>query len=101
MGWNRETIAQKIYAAVDSQGRIDDQRLCQWTEILMKSEAEEVFCGLYSIFTNESRRATRYLDQEYAGILLLASHPPCCIEPREAIRHALSNWDFSIEQLPF
>jgi len=100
MGWNRETIVRRIYAAVDSLGRIDDQHLRQWTDILRKSAPEEVFYGLYSIFTNESRPRTKYLDQEYAGTLLLAVHPPCCIEPREAIRRVLCNYDFSIEQLP-
>jgi hypothetical protein len=100
MGWNKEEITEKIHSAVDTLGRVDQQRLRQWTLVLQRSSPDEVFEALYGVFVDETRPDQRFLDQEYAGKLLLAIKPRCLLEPTDAIRGALRNWEVSVEELP-
>jgi hypothetical protein len=101
VSWNKDKIISNIRNAVDTLGRVDWQRLRQWNRVLQDSSPEEVFEALYSIFTDETRPAQRFLDQEYAGKLLWSIKPPCAKEPVDTIRAVLRNYDFSIEELPW
>jgi hypothetical protein len=78
MGWKKEEITEKIHSAVDTLGRVDQQRLRQWTSMLQRSSPAEVFEALYGLFVDETRPGRRFLDQEYAGKLLLAIKLAAC-----------------------
>jgi len=43
---------------------------------------------------------SRYLDQEYAGRLLLSLNPPSPPDVPAVIKRTLPTWDLSVEQLP-
>ena len=91
----------KLYHAVDATGRIDYQRIRQWIELLRHRPAGEVFDALVGVFCNTDRPTRRFLDQEYAGRILLAVKPPCSQDIQSVIKRTLATWDISIEQLPF
>lgn len=101
MGWSKEQIVAKIYDAVDRLGRIDQQRLRQWSAVLARSSPSEVFSALYFIFLDESRPRTNWLDQEYAGILLFHVKPRCEHDAVAVIGGALRNYNVSVEELPW
>jgi hypothetical protein len=96
-----EAIVLKLYHAVDTIGRIDNQRIIQWIELLRRRPADEVFNALVGVFCNTDRPTCCYLDQEYAGRLLLAVKPPCSQDIQSVIKRTLATWDLSIEELPF
>lgn len=101
MAWTSGTIVSKIYGAVDETKRLDNQRLKQWTDLLRHRPANEVFEALVGVFCSSDRRETRFLDQEYAGRILLALKPPCSEDVQSVIRRALATWDYSVEQFPW
>ena len=101
MAWTSGIIVSKIYAAVDETKRLDNQRLKQWTDLLRRRPANEVFEALMGVFCSRDRRDTRFLDQEYAGRILLALKPPCSEDVQNVIRRALATWDYSVEQFPW
>ena len=93
-------IVSKVYEAVDTTERLDEQRLGQWLEILRHRPGDEAFNALIGVFCNAERRASRYLDQEYAGRLLLALKPPSPPDVQAVIKRILPTWNLSVEQLP-
>ncbi len=100
MSQDSKTIVRRIYAAVDDLQRMDEQRLKQFIAAMRCRPAEEAFDALIGVFADSSREQTRYLDQEYAGRLLLAVQPPCACDVRNVVRRVLRTWDVSVEQLP-
>ena len=94
-------VVSKIYDAVDATGRVDDQRLTQWIDALRQRPGHEVFEALIGVFCNTDRGDRRFVDQEYAGRMLLALEPPCTQDIQDVIRRALPTWDRSVEQLPW
>ena len=99
-------VVSKLYETVDSTGRggrrrLDAQRLEQWLGVLRRRPAVEAFEALIGVFCNASRPPdSRYLDQEYAGRLLLSLNPPCPPDVQAVIKRTLATWDLSVEQLP-
>jgi hypothetical protein len=69
--------------------------------LLAKSDEREVFEGLMSVFNDTSRPFACFQDQSYAGRALQILKPACTVTAATAIQRALSNWDASIEELPF
>jgi hypothetical protein len=61
-------VVSKVYEAVDTTERLDEQRLGQWLEILRHRPGDEAFNALIGVFCNAERRASGYLDQEYAQL---------------------------------
>jgi len=94
-------VVSRLYEAVDSIGRLDEQRLEQWLEVLRRRPGDEAFNALIGVFCNTARPASRYLDQEYAGRLLLALKPPSPLDIQAVIKSVLPTWDLSVEQLPW
>ena len=101
MAWTSETVVSKIYETAGSTNRYDAQRLEQWLAILRRRPPEETLRALLGVFENSARAQTRYLDQEYAGHLLMALQPPCPVDVVSLIRPILATWDPSVEQLPW
>jgi hypothetical protein len=95
-----EMIVSKLYETVDSTGRLDAQRLEQWLGVLRRRPAVEAFEALIGVFCNANRPDSRYLDQEYAGRLLLSLNPPSPPDVQAVIKRTLPTWDLSVEQLP-
>lgn len=107
VNWTSDTVVSKIYDAADATGRVDRQRLTQWIDMLRQRPGDEVFEALIGVFCNVDREATldhvdkRYVDQEYAGRILLAVKPPCSRDIQDVIKRTLATWDLSVEQLPW
>jgi hypothetical protein len=101
MPWTSETVVLKIYETVDVTRRFDVQRLEQWLSVLRRRPGDEVFSALFGVFRSIDRPRTRYLDQEYAGHLLVSLKPPCPPDVEGTIKRVIGNWDYSIEQLPW
>jgi hypothetical protein len=99
--WTSETVVSKLYETVDTTQRFDGQRLEQWLSVLRRRTGDEVFAALIGVFGSVDRPQSRYLDQEYAGKLLLALKPPCSSDVAATIKQILPTWDYSIEQLPW
>jgi hypothetical protein len=99
--WTSNTVVLKLYEAVDTTHRFDGQRFDQWLDALRRRPIEEVGRALIGVFENTARTRTRYLDQQYAGSLLLALRPPCFSDVGVLIRRLLPTWDLSVEQLPW
>lgn len=97
---NSEMVVSKLYETVDSTGRLDAQRLEQWLGVLRRRPAVEAFEALVGVFCNTNRPDSRYLDQEYAGRLLLSLNPPSPPDAQAVIKRTLQTWDLSVEQLP-
>jgi hypothetical protein len=97
---NSEMVVSKLYETVDSTGRLDAQRLEQWLGVLRRRPAVEAFEALVGVFCNANRPDSRYLDQEYAGRLLLSLNPPSPPDVQAVIKRTLPTWDLSVEQLP-
>jgi hypothetical protein len=95
-----EMVVSKLYGTVDSTGRLDAQRLKQWLSVLRRRPAAEAFEALVGVFCNANRPDSRYLDQEYAGRLLLSLNPPSPPDVQAVIKRTLPTWDVSVEQLP-
>jgi hypothetical protein len=95
-----EMVVSKLYETVDSTGRLDAQRLEQWLRVLRRRPAVEAFEALIGVFCNANRPDSRYLDQEYAGRLLLSLKPPSPPDVQTVIKRTLPTWDLSVEQLP-
>lgn len=100
MGWSKEKIVDKIHTAAERYQRLNPQQFKQLQFALERTSPDLAFDALYSIFLDTSRPDLCFMDQEYAGRLLLAVTPPCPLDPMEAIRSVLFNYDLSIEQLP-
>jgi len=100
MTWTGYTVVLKLYEAVDTARRVDTQKLEQWISVLRRRPGDEVFNALIGVFRSTDRCRNRYLDQEYAGRLLLALEPPCPVDIEATIKHVLPTWDYSVEQLP-
>src|SRR2546430_2011968 len=100
MACTSEMVVSKLYKAVDTTERLDEQRLEQWIEALGRRPGDEAFNALIGVFCNADRPSSRYLDQEYAGRLLFALKPPSPLEFQTVIRRILPTWNLSIEQLP-
>ena len=106
MNWTSGTVVLKLYETVDAARapllprRIDAQRLEQWLSVLRRRPVDEVFSALIEVFRSADRPHNRYLDQEYAGRLLLALKPPCPLDIEATIKRVLPTWDYSVEQLP-
>src|SRR5215469_2396040 len=101
MPWTSGMVVSKLYDAVDATSRVDTQRLNQWIDILRQRPGDEVFEALLGVFCNADRGDKRFVDQEYAGRILLALKPPCSQDVQAVIKRTLSTWDFSVEQLPW
>jgi hypothetical protein len=101
VAWTSETVVSKLYEAVDTAGHLDEQRLEQWLEVLRRQPGDEAFDALMEVFCNADRPASRYLDQEYAGRLLLALKPPSPSNVQAVIKRILPTWNLSIEELPW
>jgi hypothetical protein len=99
MTWTSGTVVLKLYEAVDTVQRVDAQRLEQWISVLRRRPGDEVFNALIGVFRSADR-PPHYLDQEYAGRLLLALKPPCPLDIAATIKRVLPTWDYSVEQLP-
>jgi hypothetical protein len=70
-------------------------------ELKLKA-SNEIFDILFCIFIDESRSdEERSIDQEWAGGLLWELKPSCTIDPYEAIKKTLKQYDYSVEELPF
>lgn len=95
-----EMVVSKLYETVDSTGRLDAQRLEQWLGVLRCRPAVEAFEALIGVFCNADRPDSRYLDQEYAGRMLLSLNPPSPPDVQAVINRTLPTWDLSVEQLP-
>ncbi len=100
MNWTSGTVVLKLYETVDATRRVDAQRLEQWLSVLRHRPVDEVFSALIEVFRSADRPQNRYLDQEYAGRLLLALKPPCPLDIEATIKRVLPTWDYSVEQLP-
>jgi hypothetical protein len=101
MPWTSGVVVSKLYRAVDATSRVDTQRLNQWIDILRQRPGDEVFEALLGVFCNADRGDKRFVDQEYAGRILLALKPPCSQDFQAVIKRTLSTWDVSVEQLPW
>jgi hypothetical protein len=106
-----EMVVSKLYETVDSirrergdllswSGLLDAQRLEQWLGVLRRRPALEAFEALIGVFCNTHRPDTRFIDQEYAGRLLLSLNPPNPPDIQAVIKRTLPTWDLSVEQLP-
>jgi hypothetical protein len=95
-----EMVVSRLYETVDSTGRLDAQRLEQWLGVLRRRPAVEAFEALIGVFCNANRPDSRYLDQEYAGRLLLSLKLPSPLDAQAVIKRTLPTWDLSVEQLP-
>lgn len=100
MTWTSKTVVSKLYETVDATQRFDAQRFEQWLSVLRRRAGGEVFDALIGVFGSVDRPHSRYIDQEYAGALLLALRPPCPSDVVATIRQILPTWDYSVEQLP-
>ena len=83
---NSEMVVSKLYETVDSTERLDAQRLEQWLGVLRRRPAVEAFEALVGVFCNACRPDSRYLDQEYAGRLLLSLNPPSPLDIQAVIK---------------
>jgi hypothetical protein len=101
MAWDKERIIQKIYWCVDRYGEVNPQQYTQIESALQKLDSAGVFEILYTVLTNANRPATRFVDQEVAGRLLLALQPTCPIDPTKAIQNLLECYNLSIEEIPW
>ena len=54
-------VVSKLYEAVDTIEKLDEQRLEQWLEILRRRPGDEAFNALIGVFSNAARPASRYL----------------------------------------
>ena len=105
-----EMVVSRLYETVDSVvnsncpifswRRLDAQRLEQWLGVLRRRPAVEAFEALIGVFCNANRPDSRYIDQEYAGRLLLSLTPPSPPDVQAVIKRTLPTWDVSVEQLP-
>jgi hypothetical protein len=95
-----EMVVSRLYETVDSTGRLDAQRLEQWLGVLRRRPAVEAFEALIGVFCNANRPDSRYLDQEYAGRLLLSLKLPSPLDAQAVIKRTLPTWELSVEQLP-
>jgi hypothetical protein len=95
-----EMVVSRLYETVDSTGRLDAQRLEQWLGVLRRRPAVEAFEALIGVFCNANRPDSRYLDQEYAGRLLLSLKLPSPLDAQGVIKRTLPTWELSVEQLP-
>ena len=95
-----EMVVSRLYETVDSTGRLDAQRLEQWLGVLRRRPAVEAFEALIGVFCNANRPDSRYLDQEYAGRLLLFLKLPSPLDAQAVIKRTLPTWELSVEQLP-
>ena len=93
-------VVSKLYETVDFAGRLDAQRLEQWLGVLRRRPGVEAFEALIGVFCNVNRPDSRYLDQEYAGRLLLSLKPPSPPDMQAVIKRTLPTWNLSVEQLP-
>jgi hypothetical protein len=100
MTWTSGTVVLRLYEAVDTAQRVDAQRLEQWISVLRRRPGDEVFNALIGVFRSADRPHNRWLDQEYAGRLLLTLKPPCPLDIEATIKRILPTWDYSVEQLP-
>src|SRR5688572_1563322 len=99
MVWDKQTIINKIYEAID---RKLGQRYSQLLNLLRKRNPEEVFEILYFIVIDNGRPPEKKMwDQEWAGSLLFELQPICPIDPKIAIYTILKHYDFSVEEIPW
>jgi hypothetical protein len=60
-----------------------------------------LFDALFIPFVTRGDSADSYGDQQIAGSFLLEFLPECTLSLADAIRGSLSNWNLSVEELPF
>jgi hypothetical protein len=68
---------------------------------LERADPAEVFEGLYAVFAfGSDDEYQHFIEQEYAGALLLHLRPPCPRTLEDVLVTLLDRWNFSVEQLP-
>jgi hypothetical protein len=75
--------------------------LAQLEVDLSKLDSAACFAILAEPFSKGPPSEVGSAAQEYAGRLLLRLKPPPPLEPQQTMRLLLSNWDVSVEQLPW
>lgn len=95
---NVEEILAEFYEAVDSSDCWE--KLGDLLRKIRTHDSQVLYESFISVFTNESRSQSRFLDQSCASGMLWKLKPKCNIDIDNEIRSILSNYNLSIEELP-
>ncbi|AXE19757.1 hypothetical protein DR864_19435 [Runella rosea] len=94
-------LTNEIYISVDKYPEIGDLRIRQLMKILSNVPDELLIEGLIKVFENNNRRETEILDQEFAGQILKEIKPKTDVALEIILKKILSNWNKSVEEVPF
>lgn len=95
-----EDLIEEIFLCVDLTEKLGDLRLRQLLMLLPKVSDEIVLESVIKVFNNKERNETLYLDQLYAGKILVNVNPKSELDLKAILNEILENWNKSIRDMP-
>ena len=95
-----EDLMEEIFLCVDLTEKLGDLRIRQLMRLLHKVSDEIVLESVIKVFNNEDRNETLYLDQLYAGKILVNVNPKSELDLKSILNMVLKNWNKSIRDMP-
>lgn len=95
-----EDLIAEIFLCVDLTEKLGDLRIRQLMRLLHKVSDEIVLESVIKVFNNEDRNETLYLDQLYAGKILVNINPKSELDLKSILNMVLKNWNKSIRDMP-
>ncbi|WP_428654915.1 hypothetical protein [Runella sp.] len=94
-------LTNEVYISADKYPEIGDLRIRQLIKILSNVSDELIIEGVINVFEGDQRILTKTLDQEFAGQILREIKPKTQVALETILKRILSNWDKSVEEIPF
>lgn len=94
-------LTNEIYISVDKYHEIGDLRIRQLIKILSSIPDELIIESVTKVFENNERGVSEILDQEFAGQILKEIKPKTDVALEVILKRILSNWNKSVEEVPF
>ncbi|WP_111310061.1 hypothetical protein [Confluentibacter sediminis] len=96
-----DDFQNEFYSSIDLMDKIGDLRIQQFIDKLNKVSDEVIVDGIVKVFENEKRPETEYVDQKYAGKILVILKPKSDIDLSLILKSTIGNWNKSVEEFPF
>lgn len=98
---NSNDLKNELFTSIDLFDKIGDLRIRQLMKLLPKISDDIIIEGIVQVFENENRPETLYIDQKYAGKILLNFNPKTNQDIEVVLLRVLKNWNKSVEEFPF
>ncbi|WP_428231496.1 hypothetical protein [Flavobacterium sp.] len=95
-----EDLIKEIFLCVDLNEELGDLRLRQLIRLLPKVSDEIIIKSVIKVFNNIDRNETLYLDQLFAGKILISINPKSVLDLKSILNEILENWNKSIRDMP-